>query len=119
MTKGQSIPEVDPKVSRQRHITREGFASLLERFPALVEGHPAPPVLFTSADLRPRQSTAHAVFLECPRRPGAKRRARLGLSLWQFGNPEGIDSPLCTKGQEGGVAVMRQGPHPFSEGDSS
>src|SRR3984885_1168729 len=29
MTKGQSIPEVDPKVSRQRHITPESFASLL------------------------------------------------------------------------------------------
>ncbi len=29
MTKDQPIPEVDAKVSRQRHITRESFASLL------------------------------------------------------------------------------------------
>src|SRR6202789_812285 len=29
MTKGQSISEGDAKVSRQRHITRESFASLL------------------------------------------------------------------------------------------
>jgi hypothetical protein len=34
--------------------------------------------------------------------------------LWQFGNPEGIDSPLRAGGQEGGVACRRQGPHTFS-----
>ncbi len=35
--------------------------------PAVIEGDPSPPELFTSANLWPRQSTAHSVFLEPPR----------------------------------------------------
>jgi len=80
---------------------------------AIVEGDPAPSVLFTSVDLWPRKSTAHAVFLECPRDVGAnaaERAERFAFSLWQFGNPDAIDSPVRAKGQEGGVAGVRQDP---------
>jgi hypothetical protein len=94
---------------------------------ATVEGHPAASKLATSTDLRPGQSTAHALFLEFPLGGWRLRsvRSRAGLrpssggsplrarSVWAFPTPRPTDNRAVASGQERGVAPWRHGDHPF------